>query len=136
MNGLLQQVMSFNTVLHVRGAVCTVPCLVVLTCGDGVFFSLPGNTCDIDILWHGGAQIVHMDIKSVNVLLQDRSNRVAKIADLGVSKYLKGSLLDYTYRGVKSSIVCFGTLGFRSAQKPVHALTHWAFNQHKGQCIP
>ncbi len=76
---------------------------------------MPGNTCDIDMLWHGGAQIVHMDIKSVNVLLQDRSNRVAKIADLGVSKYLKGSLLDYTYRGIKPSNVCFDTLGFQPA---------------------
>ena len=48
----------------------------------------------------GKRQMVHMDIKSANVLLQDKTCRVAKIADLGVSRYLvEGSLLDYTLRG-------------------------------------
>ncbi len=45
---------------------------------------------------------MHMDIKAGNVLLQDKTCRVAKVADLGISKYLiKGSLLEYTYRGMK-----------------------------------
>jgi serine/threonine protein kinase len=35
-----------------------------------------------------GAQLVHLDIKSANVLLQDATFEVAKLADLGVSKYL------------------------------------------------
>ena len=62
-----------------------------------------GSNCGFDVLRHGGAQIFHMDIKSVNVLLQDKTCRVAKIADLGISKYLvKGSLLDYTYRGMEA----------------------------------
>ena len=33
-------------------------------------------------------QIVHFDLKSENVLLQDRNHRVAKVADLGMSKYV------------------------------------------------
>ena len=45
-------------------------------------------------------QMVHMDIKSANVLLQDATGQVAKIADLGVSRYLEGSLVDHTLRGV------------------------------------
>ena len=41
--------------------------------------------------------MVHMDIKSANVLLQDETCQVAKIADLGVNRYLvEGSLLKYT----------------------------------------
>ena len=44
-----------------------------------------------------GAQLVHLDIKSANVLLQDATFAVAKLADLGVSKYLvQGSLLNLT----------------------------------------
>jgi serine/threonine protein kinase len=40
---------------------------------------------------------VHLDIKSANVLLQDATFAVAKLADLGVSKYLvQGSLLNLT----------------------------------------
>ena len=47
-----------------------------------------------------GRQLVHLDIKSPNVLLQDKVWLVAKIADLGISKYLvEGSLLDFTFRG-------------------------------------
>lgn len=47
-----------------------------------------------------GWQLVHLDIKSPNVLLQDRVWLVAKIADLGISKYLaEGSLLEFTFRG-------------------------------------
>ena len=43
---------------------------------------------------------MHLDLKSPNVLLQDKHWLVAKIADLGVSKYLvEGSLLDFTMRG-------------------------------------
>lgn len=54
--------------------------------------------------WCGKRQVVHMDIKSANVLLQDKTCRVAKIADLGVSRYLvEGSLLDYTLRGTMIS---------------------------------
>lgn len=84
--------------------------------------SLPGNKREVDILRHSGAQIVHMDIKSVNVLLQDRSNRVAKIADLGISKYLiKGSLLDYTYRGMSLGLY-------------VSAL--WPYYEQGAQCMP
>ena len=41
-----------------------------------------------------------MDIKPANILLQDRTCRVAKIADLGVSRYLvEGSLSTITSRG-------------------------------------
>ena len=48
-----------------------------------------------------------MDIKSANVLLQDKRNQVAKIADLGVSRYLvEGSLLDYTLRGAVILTLC------------------------------
>ncbi len=44
-----------------------------------------------------GVQLVHLDIKSANVLLQDATFAVAKLADLGVSKYLvQGSLLNLT----------------------------------------
>ncbi len=43
---------------------------------------------------------MHMDIKPANILLQDRTCRVAKIADLGVSRYLaEGSLSTITSRG-------------------------------------
>jgi len=35
-----------------------------------------------------GAQLVHLDIKSANVLLQDATFAVAKLADLGISKSL------------------------------------------------
>ena len=38
-------------------------------------------------------QVVHMDIKPANILLEDSSCRVAKLADLGISRYLvEGSL--------------------------------------------
>ena len=35
-----------------------------------------------------GGQLVHLDLKSQNVLLHDKNFLVAKIADLGLSKYL------------------------------------------------
>ena len=51
--------------------------------------------------------MVHMDIKSANVLLQDNTCRVAKIADLGVSRYLvEGSLFDITIRGALHQTLC------------------------------
>ena len=41
-----------------------------------------------------------MDIKPANILLQDRTCKVAKIADLGVSRYMvEGSLSTITFRG-------------------------------------
>lgn len=44
-------------------------------------------------------QLVHFDLKSANVLLKVRSCRVAKIADLGLSKYLlERSVLNHTFR--------------------------------------
>lgn len=44
--------------------------------------------------------MVHMDIKSANVLLQNSMCQVAKIADLGVSRYLvEGSLINFTLQG-------------------------------------
>ena len=44
--------------------------------------------------------MVHMDIKSANVLLQDNTCQVGKIADLGVSRYLvEGSLINFTLKG-------------------------------------
>ena len=44
-------------------------------------------------------QLVHLDLKSANVLLQDKNFSVAKIADLGLSKYLGDcSVLDHTMR--------------------------------------
>ena len=48
-----------------------------------------------------------MDIKSANVLLEDKTCQVAKIADLGVSLYLKeGSLFPYTFRGAVHQMLC------------------------------
>ena len=50
-------------------------------------------------------QVVHMDIKPANILLQDRTCKVAKIADLGVSRYLvEGSLSTITSRGAPTSL--------------------------------
>ena len=44
-------------------------------------------------------QLIHFDLKSANVLLQDKNWNVAKIADLGLSKYLlEHSVLDLTAR--------------------------------------
>ena len=44
-------------------------------------------------------KLVHLDLKSANVLLQDKNFNVAKIADLGLSKYLgECSVLDHTMR--------------------------------------
>ena len=46
-------------------------------------------------------QIVHMDLKSPNVLLQDKNYLVAKIADLGLSRHIKeGSMLPNTFLGM------------------------------------
>ena len=43
-----------------------------------------------------------MDLKSPNVLLQDRNHLVAKIADLGLSRHIaEGSLLTNTGRGAR-----------------------------------
>ena len=57
--------------------------------------------------WCVGGQLVHLDIKSPNVLLQDRVWLVAKIADLGISKYLaEGSLLEFTFRGASVHLFC------------------------------
>ena len=39
-------------------------------------------------------QVVHMDIKPANILLDDINCRVAKLADLGVSRYLVEGSLD------------------------------------------
>ena len=48
-----------------------------------------------------------MDIKSANILLDDISCRVAKLADLGVSRYLvEGSLDTITSCGM--SLLCVG----------------------------
>ena len=45
-------------------------------------------------------QVVHMDIKPANILLH--SSRVAKIGDLGISRYLvDGCLSTITSRGAK-----------------------------------
>ena len=42
-----------------------------------------------------GAQVVHLDLKSSNVLLDSTDARLAKVADLGVSKFLaEGSRLE------------------------------------------
>ena len=44
-------------------------------------------------------KLVHLDLKSANILLQDKNFCVAKIADLGLSKYLgECSMLDHTMR--------------------------------------
>ena len=46
-------------------------------------------------------QIVHMDLKSPNVLLQDKNCLVARIADLGLSRQIaEGSLLTNSGHGV------------------------------------
>ena len=46
-------------------------------------------------------QVVHMDIKPANILVDDIDCRVAKLADLGVSRYLvEGSLDTITSCGV------------------------------------
>lgn len=45
-------------------------------------------------------QLVHCDLKSPNILLKDSSFREAKIADLGLSKYmLENSLLTIQLHG-------------------------------------
>lgn len=50
-------------------------------------------------------QLVHLDLKSANVLLQDKNFSVAKIADLGLSKYLgECSVLDHTMRARSHSL--------------------------------
>ena len=50
-------------------------------------------------------QIVHMDLKSPNVLLPDRNCLVAKIADLGLSRQIaEGSLLTNAGHGVNFSM--------------------------------
>ena len=67
-----------------------------------------------------GRQLVHLDIKSPNVLLQDKVWLVAKIADLGISKYLvEGSLLDFTFRGVSMYLHVYKRLSFCVACQPV-----------------
>ena len=56
-------------------------------------------------------QIVHMDLKSPNVLLQDRNCLVAKIADLGLSRQLaEGSLLTNAGHGAPSAHLTFVSL--------------------------
>ena len=48
-------------------------------------------------------QLVHMDLKPANILLQDKNCLVAKIADLGLSSYLaEGSLLTNPGRGASA----------------------------------
>ena len=42
------------------------------------------SVSDIPSAW----QLVHMDLKPANILLQDKNCLVAKIADLGLSSYL------------------------------------------------
>ena len=50
-------------------------------------------------MWRRARKLVHLDLKSANILLQDRNFSVAKIADLGLSKYLgECSMLDHTMR--------------------------------------
>ena len=110
MHGILLAVIKYH--MSQRPAVCCMSGLLSALChlmhftavtADHILSSMLGSNCGFNVLRHGGAQIVHMDIKSVNVLLQDKTCRVAKIADLGISKYLvKGSLLDYTYRGMEA----------------------------------
>jgi len=52
-----------------------------------------------------GAQLVHLDIKSANVLLQDATFAVAKLADLGVSRYLvQGDQSRQGWRGVGAQL--------------------------------
>ena len=56
-------------------------------------------------------QIVHMDLKSPNVLLQDRNCLVAKIADLGLSRQIaEGSLLTNSGHGMYVSMSEFSLL--------------------------
>ncbi len=52
-----------------------------------------------------GAQLVHLDIKSANVLLHDATFAVAKLADLGVSRYLvQGDQSRQGWRGVGAQL--------------------------------
>ena len=63
-------------------------------------------------------QIVHMDLKSPNVLLRDRSYLIAKIADLGLSRQIaEGSLMTncghgarLPERGLCASAACMASL--------------------------
>ena len=95
------------------------PCL----CGKQKLLNMLGPCFKLN---HGSCahrQLVHMDIKSANVLLQDKTCRVAKIADMGVSRYLvEGSLLDYTLRGAvhQALSLCFGKSGHHAAD-PIYA---------------
>ena len=95
--------------------------LALATCGDSTLRQKGyGSTCSTRSFlaykarfarWrsltpgrYGGWQLVHLDLKSPNVLLQDKHWLVAKIADLGVSKYLvEGSLLEFTMRGAPTN---------------------------------
>ena len=62
-------------------------------------------------MWRHARKLVHLDLKSANVLLQDKNFSVAKIADLGLSKYLgECSVLDHTMR---VCLTCHLTLELR-----------------------
>ena len=66
-----------------------------------------------------GRQLLHLDLKSPNVLLCDKNCLVAKIADLGLSKYLvEGSLLEITrVIGAHASSRCQRALLARSLHR-------------------
>ena len=71
-----------------------------MRCGELVLLNMLGHSSRVYRGSCAHRQMVHMDIKSANVLLLDKTCRVAKIADLGISRYLmEGSCLPYTRRG-------------------------------------
>ena len=67
--------------------------LLSATCLLSSYATLSSRIC-------AALQLVHCDLKSPNILLKDSSFREAKIADLGLSKYmLENSLLTIQLHG-------------------------------------
>ena len=83
--------------LQLRAHVQPLPELQCICCQVHVAEHVPSSAYDLV----PDDQVVHMDIKPANILLEDSSCRVAKLADLGISRYLvEGSLDTVTSCGV------------------------------------
>ena len=74
-------------------------------------------------------QIVHMDLKSPNVLLQDKNYLVAKIADLGLSRQIaEGSMLTNTFLGMH--LLIWELRSLTTCQQ----LTAWCLQSNASAC--
>ena len=73
-------------------------------------------------------KLVHLDLKSANVLLLDKSFNLAKIADLGLSKYLgECSMLDHTMRARLHSLHCrYQVVGYAKQCRGLSLLGDWS----------